>query len=332
LRKANVPVPLLEYITRLTEFADNAQALRDWVNEVAQSLIADGLTPEQIQTLGQTRDIPAPQTSQPLYLMVSVAPNDLNNQYYTAQAWLVDDRKKHHNVATVNTHFTTNQVPELLETAFRHPKVQAARAKADKPLTLEFFLPKHLLDTELDEWTPGAEPEPDEPREPGLTYHFNAVVRSWDRLPPRNKWTDSWALYWNKYKSCRKRPPSDTCVDWVESPSTQYGCVLDSGKCLFILDFKVTERLQLLTPLSQGVAMLLWPRRGWTAETRALLREFMIRHPLGELPEALRETRRRVWGESGGQHTGYLCLLWDDPHRLPKDQESSQRLSNPMEN
>ena len=329
LRTANVPVPLLEFVFRLTDFANNAQALRNWVDDAARCL---GLSTEQIQALGQTRNMSAPQTNQPLYLMLSLAPNDANHQYYTAQAWFVDDRQKHHNVGTVNTRFTTKQVPELLQTALNHPKVQAVRAEADRPLTLEFFLPKHLLDAEIDDWTGGSAPEPDEPPEPGLTYHYNAVVRCWERLPPHNKWTDSWAPYWNKYEACRQQPPSDACVDWVKTPDTRYGCGLDNGKCLFILDFSVTERLQLLTPLSEGVAMLLWSRKKWDDETRNELQNQMKDHRLGELPEALRKVRRKLWSQSGKQHTGHLCLLWDDPHRIPKGQAPDQRLSSPFEN
>jgi hypothetical protein len=263
--------------------------------------------------------------------MIALAPNDANNQYYTAQAWFVDDRQKQHNVYTVNTRFTPSQVPALLATTLWHPKVQTAREKAEKPLTLEFFLPKHLLDADPDAWTPGPAPEPDEPREPALTYHYNVVVRSWERLPPRSQWTGSWAAYWNKYEACRRCPPDAACVAWVTVPDTPYGSALDEGKCLFVLSFEVTDRLQLLTPLSRGVAMLLWSRKGWSDETATLLRQYMGRHPLGELPDALRETRRRLWDASGGQHTGHLCLLWDDPHRLPQGQESGQPLSNPLE-
>lgn len=330
LHRANVPVPLFEFVARLADVAVNAPALRDWVNTVAASL---GLEPEIIQTIGKTRALSVPRTDQPLYLMVALAPNDANNQYYTAQAWFVDDRQKQHNVYTVNTRFTPNQMPALLETTFEDRKVRTAREKAEKPLTLEFFLPKHLLDADPDVWTPGPVAEPDEPREPALTYHYNVVVRSWERLPPRSKWTGSWAAYWNKYEACRRCPPSAACVAWVTAPNTQYGSALDEGKCLFILNFEVTERLHLLTPLSQGVAMLLWSQKGWSGETATLLRQRMGRHPLGELPDALREVRRKCWDDSSepDKHTGHLCLLWDDPHRLPKGQESDQPLSNPLE-
>lgn len=330
LHRANVPVPLLEFVARLADTAVNAPALRDWVNAVAASL---SLTPAIVREIGKTRDLPAPRTGQPLYLMIALAPNDANNQYYTAQAWFVDDRQKQHNVYTVNTRFTPSQVPALLATTLWHPKVKTGREKAEKPLTLEFFLPKHLLDADLDAWTPGAAPEPDEPREPTLTYHYNVVVRSWERLPPRSKWTGSWAAYWNRYEACRRCRPSAACVAWVTAPNTRYGSALDEGKCLFVLNFAVTDRLHLLTPLSQGVAMLLWSRKGWSDETAALLRQCMGRHPLGELPDALREVRRKCWEDSGepDQHTGHLCLLWDDPHRLPQGQESGQPLSNPLE-
>ncbi len=327
LQRANVPVPLLEFVARLADTAVNAPALRDWVSAEATSL---GLASEIIQTIGKTRNLPGPRTDQPLYLMVALAPNDGNDKNYTAQAWFVDDRQKQHNVRTVDTRFTPNQMPALLKTALEDCKVRTAREKAEKPLTLEFFLPKHLLDADPDAWTPGPAPEPDEPREPALTYHYNVVVRSWERLPPRSKWTGSWAAYWNKYEACRHCPPS-ACVAWVTAPNTQYGSALDEGKCLFILNFAVTERLHLLTPLSQGVAMLLWSRKGWSDETATLLRQYMERHPLGELPDALRETRRRLWDANGGQHTGHLCLLWDDPHRLPQDQEQPQPLLNPLE-
>jgi len=330
LQRANVPVPLLEFVARLADAAVNAPALRDWVDAEAASL---GLTPATVREIGNTRDLPGPRTDQPLYLMIALAPNDANNQYYTVQAWFVDDRQKQYNVRTVDTRFTPNQMPTLLETALREPMVRTAREKAEKPLTLEFFLPKHLLDADPDAWTPGPAPEPDEPREPVLTYHYNVVVRSWERLPHlNNKWTGSWAAYWNKYEACRRCPPSAACVAWVTEHNTRYGSALDEGKCLFVLNFEVTDRRHLLTPLSQGVAMLLWSRKDWGDETATLLRQRMERHPLGELPDALREVRRKCWDESGEEdkHTGHLSLLWDDPHRLPEGREP-QQLSNPLE-
>ncbi len=330
LQKANVPVPLLEFVARLADTAVNAPALRDWVNAVAASL---GLVPEVMRDIGKTRDLPAPRTDQPLYLMVALAPNDGNDKNYTAQAWFVDDRQKQRNVRTVDTRFTPKQMPALLVDALDDRWVKLALKKAKKPLTLEFFLPKHLLDADPDAWTPGPAPEPDEPPEPGLTYHYNVVVRSWERLPPRSKWTGSWAAYWNKYEACRQCPPDAACVAWVTVPDTPYGSALDEGKCLFILNFEVTDRLQLLTPLTQGIAMLLWSRKGWSGEAATLLRQYMGRHPLGELPEALRKFRRKCWDDSSepNKHTGHLSLLWDDPHRLPQGQESAQPLSNPLE-
>ena len=147
--KANVPVPLLEFVTRLADEADNESALRQWVDAVARSLDLD---PAQRTTLGHTRDLPAPPTGQALYLLISLAPNDRNNQYYTAQAWFVDGYQKQHGVYTQDTRHTVRKTPELLAAALAHDKVKTACDETDQPLTLEFFLPRHLLDTNKDRY------------------------------------------------------------------------------------------------------------------------------------------------------------------------------------
>ena len=101
---------------------------------------------------------------------------------------------------------------------------------------------------------------------------------------------------------------------------------------MFIFDF-VPEQRALVDCLADDIAMLLWPRRKetWTPATKDLLQQQMVRHPLGELPAALRQVRRQLWGDSGKKHTGHLCLLWDNPHRKPKAQEQAQPLVNPLD-
>ena len=105
----------------------------------------------------------------------------------------MDGRQKHHNVGVRNTSFTPRQMPALLETALQNDTVQKAKERTDQPLTREFFLPKHLLDTNLDDWTPGPEPEPDDPPKPALSTRYNAVVRALERTlpPPDCQWTDN---------------------------------------------------------------------------------------------------------------------------------------------
>ena len=159
------------------------------------------------------------------------------------------------------------------------------------------------------------------------------MVRALDRTlpPPQCRWSENWALYWNRCAACRDHPPGFQCTAWVTAPQGSYQTLLDQGKYLFILDF-IPEQRALLECLADAIAMLLWPRRQetWTVDLKNLLQEKMAHYPLGKLPDAVREVRRQLWNDSKQQHTGHLCLLWDDPHRKPRDQERLQPLVNPL--
>ncbi len=115
----NIPVPLLEFITRLADKAENAQALRDWVKDAAQRI---GLSPEQISRLGQTRRMEE-SDKHPLYLMISLSPKNPNKPGYTAQVWFVDEAEKHRCIAVKEKDFTLNRMPALLKESLAHPHV-----------------------------------------------------------------------------------------------------------------------------------------------------------------------------------------------------------------
>jgi hypothetical protein len=197
-------------------------------------------------------------------------------------------------------------MPLVLKRLLGEPLVRETKRHCAERLYLEFFLPLDLLELELDTWTPA--------RENPLTTDYRVVARLWERFR-ENLWTTPWESHWNRH--CQAlRQAAGSGMTWPGKPrKTRYATWLKQGQIGFGLCFCPCQD-DLEDLLRVGVGILLWSRGKLPS---AALRRGLKGQMLETLPEVVRDFRDNLWIKQ--QDTGALCLAWDDPHRLPKDQD-----------
>ncbi len=321
VRQANVPVALLEYVHRLADVVTtHAQPLRAWVDRVAEALERNGdLSLRQRATLGSSQRQPV--RLRPLNLMVVPGQPDKakTNTFANGGAWLDTGEDKAACVAARDSEITVGDIPRLIKEALEDQRVisRLQQGKSHAHLNLEIFLPRGLLAVDPDRWTPWPA-DPDVPTPP-LSYHYNLIVRPWERIAPmeERRWTAGWESSWGQCLDCRGRSANDAvCVAWLDAPEEHYGTRLNRGECLFILKAP-PQRADLVRALTQGVAKLLWSDESFATDLEARLAEGMANGRLNKLPDIVRMVRVDTWKASNEQHTGRLHLLWDDPGHKP---------------
>jgi hypothetical protein len=184
-------------------------------------------------------------------------------------------------------------------------------------MTIEFFLPDELLlDLRVD----------DLPYEPPvgspslLGTEFPVMVRSYDRAFGRNDIRSQvlaaeWRRHWEWY---RTRP--HVCVCPIEIKTDQYAAAVKEEESSQVILGFTPSRCFCATMIETGTPIAVWPQR----ETQRF----------GELKETLKgggsdDWRKRIHGlrrkaanikapAQPDDHCGrHLCLLWDDPDRVP---------------
>jgi len=319
--RAQIRAPLLEFVARLAPHAPNPEDLLAWNREVAQTLKDEDFTQREVDALiaglGQTGQADWEQPAVPTFLQI-ILTSDANRVRYTVQVWLVDAHGNGDKIADQDVAISIERLPELMARVLDDPKVTHALEHADR-FSLELFLDEELLRTlDVDDWTPGIEDG-----EMPLSYHYEVLLRPRRRYPPFNRWKQGWPMGWNGCRACRDSLPADRCAQWIKKPAlTNFGKLLIGGSCLFILDAPPEDTRELVTPLTQGVAMLLWRNGGWSDADRSRLKMHLAGFPLGELPRALRALRVELWEPRSRQ---CLRLVWDVPQRTPVPWRSDAR-------
>jgi hypothetical protein len=322
VRNANVPVALLELVQLLAETAPESARLRDWIERVADDLERAGeLSSKQRGSLGESVKLAGHARHGALTLLVAPGHWDATARTFASPgAWFeAPDSPRPTCVAVEDTDIDAHGVGGLIASALSNEAVGSRLRRPSNvgSLTLEVFLPAELLRVDVDGLVP-RKPNPYVPVPP-VSYHYNLVVRPWERVAAQAQrcWTEGWDLHWGRCADCRARSDAaDGCVAWIDGPASDYGARLDRGDCLFIVR-SPPEMADVVRPLTQGVAKLLWCDEPMPADLQTRLREKMAGKPLRAFPDLVREVRMRTWVASGEEHTGHLHLLWDDPGRKP---------------
>jgi hypothetical protein len=296
-------VPMLDFLVRLMPYANNPKARNDlkaWIREVGKHLT---LTETQIDGL-LNNNIPQRKTTVPLHLLIELEPELDDN--FIVSAWRVKSPEDIKNISLYDDKtFTLDDMPKLIDELL--DEIHDALIAIEEPLTIEFFLPKHLLCYDVAFWTP----EDDYP----IGVDYQVVIRSRERLIEK-KLQRRWYRYWNHCKGVLQNEPK-TCVAWLDKPQKTLLSKLDDGFIFFILTF-VPQPDFVFSLIRAGVPIALWSRQANQEihkEFNALLSSC---HQLEQLPESVRKERRTTWETK--QHSGQISLLWDDPNRLPLKQ------------
>ncbi|MFE7271739.1 hypothetical protein [Streptomyces sp. NPDC057623] len=186
-------------------------------------------------------------------------------------------------------------------------------------LTLEFLLPRDLLDLPVENWTK----EGFQGAEGALGEDHPVVLRSLERME-RTDTHGRWAKRWDALVSDSGGP-----VHWFPGDGGRGRLLAAPQPVMVVLSDPPDSRLtgasadELAESLRAGVPIVVWDRRGGVdLAFREELRELTSRKGILRLPDAVRSLRIEAGGEDpggGGSSTlgRHAALLWDDPYRLP---------------
>jgi len=184
-------------------------------------------------------------------------------------------------------------------------------------LTIEFFLPFHLLCYPVEHWvSPFLAPYP-------LGVYYRVVVRSQDRLRNERFWP-SWKAHLDNHDL--PKIVSDNGVVWMNEDrcraihsklrNTDAICLVMTFPHETIVDPK---QAMLSHAIKLGAPIALWPRKiDESDDIQTELENLLSEGTLESLPERVRKKREEKWEAEEEYKAGYnLSLLWDDFNRKP---------------
>jgi len=334
-REGKIP-PLFDFISRLTASEKIPQIvlekLRTWISGASQKY-GINLTP---------LNFCSPSPARP-YLLIRLKPSKNQTGQFFVKAWFIlDDRadagysrfkpldsEEHH-----EDPYTLAQIPKLLD-YFLCQTLEKLAATESKPV-IEFFLPQDCLGAEVDVWE--VLDVVNQPIRVGTEYQV--VVRSYERLLPRyrKQAMNSWRQKWSKAKQLK--PPLPQELFELLSKADGYNWSSLRASLVDKVGLKLTcppisalssspgasgSQSDLISALlSTAIPIAIWPRCIVSEPTLADTIESLLNEgPLLELPEFVRKKRLEAVQKQIQDHLGqHLVLLWEDPDRLPPDEEN----------
>ena len=320
---AGVP-PLAVFVAELADRADAATAaqLHDWVHRVGGRLgfaLAD---------LDRLRQLPAARVERgDTHLVVECRPDAAAPDRFLFTAWLQTGTGPGITLQRDDRSRPLTALPALLEELLTgHPMVVN---RQDPDLTIEFVLPRDLLDRPFDQL---AVPIEGMPRRLGIEYPV--VLRSRDRME-RRALHHNWRRKWDWLREHSPEAGMHTVAKPGETEHEQlYIKLSDNSVMVLVMAFPpwggdpqpVDE---LWVGLQAGTPIIVFCRHGRDAErfcaevTRLLGAELPGIPAVLDLPRRLLELRRRAApgdpANPENDHLGlHLSVIFDDADRIPE--------------
>ena len=189
-------------------------------------------------------------------------------------------------------------------------------------LHIEFFLPRALLDRDVDCLKIRALFNT---RACRLGMEHPVTIRSLERLTPRyhKRYGSRWQQKWQKF---RNKATADVFCS-ADSEGEKLHADLEEAlglKVGFLCPHRKEDVFDVL--LKWAVPVALWFRRSVPNASCMEACENLLRDRILQLPQHVRELRKKAAGKKEEAHLGHhIALLWDDPNRIPE----SQLLQNP---
>lgn len=309
---------MFQFVARLVTDSQIPQQLRQQLKNWLEPKV------DNLQNL--LTKIKPPTNSEQFYLMVWIQPSQQKSDRYFIKAWLAYTSQADQIESTYDCEpisiseeeaFSLTQIPELLKDIFSHSTSKCPPSN----LTIEFFLPRHLLNHQVDRW----EIEITDDLLIPIGVQCRVVVRSQERLLPnyclkKKDWQKKWKRL-KQLNSCSsfKVFASGDCV-WNELyvqliQDDIFGCKLVKAPELLGKESIINVILGTAIPLA------LWmrydpPHMNCPKELNRLLNCC-----IPELPTTVKRKRSdafRKHQQLREFHIGsHLSLLWEDPYRLP---------------
>ena len=308
------PNPLLIFVAILASRSapEISERLDAWVDRVAKDQ-------------GVVVPMPAQAADEPGYLMMVADPYGLPAGSFKVDTWRFRGER-----AGDNLDGTLRSRDELAELVDNQLGVTA------EPLWAELFLPVELLAEGLSGWRVEVAPRDTM----AIDERYPIRLRSWDRIGMRHRYfkpvvLNDWHARWKKRPRAGS-PANCHCVGLYKPDDYRaegfVGRYREGGPVCLAASLAQREASgdienainTLISLLVAGTPILVWPKEGSTGaapsdEVYQTLKAFVQHDPLDQLPARVHDHRRkRLAGVEHAPPEGWrLCLLWDDPERLP---------------
>ena len=272
-------------------------------------------------------------------LLVRVKEVGTKNKKCCISAWFIKDARSYRENAdpSLVTVLTVDSELAIKECDYKEFELKMRELIARCPsyeyeLMIQLFLPKTLIDIDIDQWFPGEDRNRID-RRFGILYKI--VLRAEKRLDPkyghpyqqhlRNQWHERWKKIEGKsslkpfldfFEDCDPNCPEELI------PTLQQRCEALGVKLVHpsssVEEEKMHELFDILIE-ETAIPIALWVRqppggKNWWEALKDSLKNFSLE----ELPKAIKDERTKNVRDE--QHIGrHLSLLWDDPYLLPPD-------------
>ncbi|WP_269086744.1 VMAP-C domain-containing protein [Actinosynnema sp. ALI-1.44] len=204
--------------------------------------------------------------------------------------------------------------------------VESDWAPYDVDIRVEFFLPRELLNLDVDQWQWEAESDFPEP----VGCHFPVCVRSLDRMVAR-KWHRQWYIRWKRlmahvreknvltpeagfWSKPGDEPNLRQLTSHFESVPDVVAHVLGAPPTVTPLSFD-----EVAVGLRAGIPVMVWHRADCGLEDFvATAKDLLHAEEPGRLLDRVRLVRTGAFAsDTQNPHVGsHLAVLWDDPERV----------------
>ena len=292
------------------------QQLHDWLKQNVDDIA-------QLLTQLKTETDP-----EQFYLMVWVQPSQQKKNCYFIKAWLAIPRPStqqesnydYEPISLANAEaepVSLTQIPQLLKEIL----IQSSQKCAMSDLTLEFFLPRQLLNHDVDRW----EIEISEDLLIPLGVECSVVVRSEERLSPNYclKKKD-WQKKWQRLKRLNHYP-SSKLVASGDCAWNQLYVELRKEDILGCTLAKVPQPMGKESVfnviLGTAIPLAIWVRCNLAHLNCSQELNQLLKCCISELPTTIKGKREAAFASHPhlrGLHIGsHLSLMWEDPDRVP---------------
>lgn len=309
-------VPLFYFLIELITYTDKSILkfrLEDWVRKFAKQL---EFTETQIDELFKSNSSNGDSNNR-IHLLIELEPElDDFDENFIIHAWCIRSQKNIINISPDNDQTVElKDMPLLLGDLFK--SINNDLIVANNELTIEFFLPFHLLSYSVEHW---AVINSDQNNIP-IGVRYPVIVRSRDRLQKSGYWP-YWKALWNKRIN---QTSQDSSVVWMDTdkPRAIFSQFDQTDAFLLVMTFPYKEinprTSMLVEAIKLGTPIALWARQiDKTDNIEEELKNLISTNSLVDLPERIRKKRIEKWETEEEHMAGYnLSLLWDDPDKQP---------------
>jgi hypothetical protein len=267
------------------------------------------------------------------YLIATLVPGDPDDEKFLLNAWLIMDDSIQ-NLSKFQSLLDQNeqQAGKLCKLAQIPTELNKFLEKAlmyligrNYNLTIEIFLPRHLMCMEIDRWKI-TDPIVDDIT---LGIRYPVRLRLLERLNLKYLYSylSQWYQSWDKVREILQNEPTQENFEHLQEIES-FNCKLLSRKLKEKIGLKITctHSKSIRKDLFNAILIATTPIAIWTRADIANLdqvtaiNDILTFKPLCNLSESVRHHREEADNAQTEEHLGHhLALLWENPYRLTPD-------------